>query len=100
MAGLDCAEISPAAWPTLQRGIAGTVTVTDAEAAAAMRDLEAVGLSVGESGAAALAGLRNLRLDAQRIDLGERLATGANTRVLVVATEGITGTASEEVGET
>ena len=35
MAGLDCAEVSPAAWPVLRAGIAGTVTVTDAEADAA-----------------------------------------------------------------
>jgi diaminopropionate ammonia-lyase len=95
MAGLDCSEISPAAWPTLQRGIAGTVTVTDSEAAAAMRELEAAGLTIGESGAAALAGLRNLRLHSQGSDLRERL--GPNTRVLLVATEGITGGADRRV---
>jgi diaminopropionate ammonia-lyase len=91
MAGLDCAEVSPAAWPTLHRGMAGTVTVTDAEAAAAMRDLRGAGLTIGESGAAALAGLRTLRSDGHGSDLRERLATGPSTRVLLVATEGITG---------
>ena len=41
MAGLDCAEVSPAAWPSLLRGIAGTVAVDDAEAVAAMHELAA-----------------------------------------------------------
>ena len=39
MAGLDCAEISPTAWPTLAAGIAGMVTVTDSESRAAMAEL-------------------------------------------------------------
>ncbi len=39
MAGLDCAEVSPAAWPDLRDGIHSTVTVSDAEAAAAMASL-------------------------------------------------------------
>jgi diaminopropionate ammonia-lyase len=79
MAGLDCAEVSPAAWPDLRSGIDRTVTVTDAEAAAAMEELAAHGLVIGESGAAPLAGLRNL---------AEGLA---GARVLLVATEGRTG---------
>lgn len=79
MAGLDCAEVSPAAWPTLQHGIAGTVTVTDAEAAVAMDELTAAGLAIGESGAAPLAALRKLEVDSA-------------TRVLLIATEGRTGT--------
>ena len=43
MAGLDCAEVSAAAWPSLRAGIHGTITVTDAEAHAAMRELAARG---------------------------------------------------------
>jgi diaminopropionate ammonia-lyase len=82
MAGLDCAEVSPAAWPTLRRGIAGTVTVTDEQAAAAMRELP----GIGESGAATLAGLR--ALDPA---LRDHLGLGPATRVLLVATEGLTG---------
>ena len=38
MAGLDCAVVSEAAWPSLRPGICGTVTVSDDEARAAMRD--------------------------------------------------------------
>lgn len=78
MAGLDCAEISEAAWPSLRDGIHGMATVSDEEAAVAMRDLAAAGLSIGESGAAPLAGLRKLELD-------------PSARVLLIATEGRTG---------
>lgn len=91
MAGLDCAEVSAAAWPTLRCGIAGTVTATDAEAAAAVRELSAAGLAIGESGAAALAGLRALVTDPRCSGLRDRLEVGLQTRVLLVASEGITG---------
>ncbi|HEX8204903.1 MAG TPA: pyridoxal-phosphate dependent enzyme [Solirubrobacteraceae bacterium] len=76
MAGLDCAEVSEAAWPTLRDGIAATVTVTDDEAHAAMRDLAAAGLRIGESGAAPLAALRTGAVEARR--------------PLLIATEGAT----------
>ena len=80
MAGLDCAEVSPAAWPDLRAGIAGTITVTDEEAEAARRELVAAGLYIGESGCAPLAALRQ-----------EDGAIGSAERVLLVATEGPTG---------
>jgi diaminopropionate ammonia-lyase len=91
MAGLDCAEVSPAAWPSLLHGIAGTVTVTDDEAAAAMRELAAAGLAIGESGAAPLAGLRALQTDPRCAGLREHVRLGPETRVLLIATEGLTG---------
>lgn len=96
MAGLDCAEISPAAWPSLHGGIAGSVTVSDQEAAAAMRDLVANGLSIGESGAATLAGLRALQTDADCGPLRAHLGTTPHTRVLLIATEGLTGRSSPD----
>lgn len=91
MAGLDCAEVSAAAWPTLRRGIAGTIAVTDDEAAVAMRELAEAGLEIGESGAAPLAGLRALRTDPGCADLRDRLRIGAPTRALLIASEGLTG---------
>jgi diaminopropionate ammonia-lyase len=91
MAGLDCAEVSHAAWPTLQRGIAGTVTVTDDEAGAAMRQLAQAGLAIGESGAAPLAGLRILQTDPRCAELRQHLHVDRGARALLVATEGITG---------
>jgi diaminopropionate ammonia-lyase len=92
MAGLDCAEVSPAAWPTLRRGIAGTVTVSDEEAHAAVRQLSGHGLTIGESGAAPLAGLRALRTDEACRGLREHLGMNRHTRVLLIASEGTTGT--------
>ncbi len=91
MAGLDCAEVSVAAWPSLRDGIHGTVTVTDAETHAAMRELAAAGLAIGESGAAPLAALRALAIEPGCAELREAVALGADSRVLLIATEGPTG---------
>ena len=82
MAGLDCAEVSAAAWPDLRAGIAATAAVTDAEAAAALRRLHDLGLRVGECGAAPLAAL---------LQEGPRPPLRPSSRVLLVATEGPTG---------
>ena len=90
MAGLDCAEVSPAAWPSLRHGITGTVTVSDNEADAAMRELSANGLSIGESGAAPLAGLLALQNDQECRGLRERVAIDRQSRVLLIASEGLT----------
>jgi diaminopropionate ammonia-lyase len=87
MAGLDCAEVSPAAWPSLRAGIHATVTVDDAEVRAAVRELARAGLAIGESGAAPLAALRALCADRT---CRERLAVGARSRVVLIATEGAT----------
>jgi diaminopropionate ammonia-lyase len=75
MAGLDCAEVSTAAWPSLKSGLRGAVTVTDEQAHEAMRELAAHGLAIGDSGAAPYAALAALG------DLG---------RVVLIATEGVT----------
>lgn len=90
MAGLDCAEVSAAAWPTLASGIHGTVTVDDTEVAAAMRDLADAGLTIGESGAAPLAALRALTNDPAAAELRDA-TVNAQSRVLLIATEGPTG---------
>jgi len=94
MAGLDCAEVSPGAWPDLRAGIAGTVTVSDDEAAAAMAELQdGFGLAIGECGAAPLAALRALAggTGAGCTALRDFVGLGASSRVLLVATEGRTG---------
>jgi len=92
MAGLDCAEVSPAAWPSLRSGIAGTVTISDDEADAAVHELSASGLTIGESGAAPLAGLRALQTDEDCRELREHVAINPQTRVLLIGSEGPTGT--------
>jgi diaminopropionate ammonia-lyase len=81
----------------LDRGLAdaarrdrGTVTVSDAEAQAAMAELDAHGLAIGECGAAPLAALRALAGDPAAADLRAAVGLGPATRVLLVATEGRT----------
>jgi diaminopropionate ammonia-lyase len=90
MAGLDCAEISPAAWPSLRAGIHGMVTVTDAETHAAMRELAGHGLVVGDCGAAPLAALRALVADPACAALRAAVELRPAARVLLIATEGAT----------
>jgi diaminopropionate ammonia-lyase len=87
MAGLDCAIVSAAAWDTLHAGITGTVTVSDAETRAAMRELAAAGLAIGDSGAAPSAALHALRTDPACAALREVVKLD---RVLLIATEGPT----------
>jgi diaminopropionate ammonia-lyase len=94
VAPLDCAEVSPAAWPDLRAGVHGTVAVSDAEVAAAMRELAAAGLSIGEAGAAPLAALRALVADPAAAPLRDRIGLGAASRVVLVATEGPTDPAT------
>jgi len=82
MAGLDCAEVSEAAWPSLLPGIRGTITVSDAQTRAAMRELAAAGLAIGHSGAAPLAALHAIDDDLR--------ALVSLDRVVLIATEGPT----------
>jgi len=90
MAGMNCAEISPAAWPSLHRGVHGTIAIGDDEAERAMTELARDGLTFGQCGAAPLAGLRALVSDARCADLRKEVELGFHTRLLLIATEGIT----------
>ena len=90
MAGLDCAEVSVAVWPDLRAGIHGTVTVDDAETHAAMRELAAAGLTIGDCGAAPLAALRALATDPACAALRDAVGLGPESRVALIATEGPT----------
>jgi diaminopropionate ammonia-lyase len=90
MAGLDCAKVSEAAWPSLRAGIRGTIAVTDPEAHAAMRELGAIGLAIGESGAAPLAALRALMTEDECAELRAAAGIDQDSRVVLIATEGVT----------
>jgi diaminopropionate ammonia-lyase len=90
MAGLDCAEVSAAAWPVLRDGILGTITVDDAEARVAMRELAAAGLAIGDCGAAPLAALRVLAGEPECAPLRAAARLGPESRVALIATEGVT----------
>jgi diaminopropionate ammonia-lyase len=80
MAGLNCGNVSPLAWPRVVAGVDLFVAVDDRAAERAMRDLASEGVVAGETGAAGLAGLR-AAVDAGH-DVGES--------VLVLSTEGAT----------
>ncbi len=91
MAGLNCGTVSLIAWPAVQAGVDVFVAVADAAAEQAMRDLAALGVVAGETGAASLAGLRALveHADAAGVDVAGRHA-------LVLCTEGATDPESYE----
>lgn len=91
MAGLDCAQVSPVAWPSLHVGLAGALTVDDAAAQAAVAELDRAGLRIGESGAASLAGLRRLMTDPECGPLRAAVGADTTTTALLIATEGRTG---------
>jgi diaminopropionate ammonia-lyase len=90
MAGMDCAEVSVAAWPLLREGVAGTVLVEDSEIPSATEALAAAGMQVGECGAAPVAALRALTRDPAAVALRDALEVGPGTHAVLVATEGLT----------
>ena len=90
MAVLNCATPSHTAWPVLRDGLTGCVAIADDESRAAMRDLAALGIVAGDSGAAPLAALRALMRDPDCAELARAAGLGPASRVLVVSTEGAT----------
>lgn len=87
MAGLACGEPSILAWRILQPGVDAFMTVRDAAAADAMRQLATLGVVGGESGVAGLAGLIKAARDPA---LRSALGLDASSRVLCYGTEGAT----------
>jgi diaminopropionate ammonia-lyase len=92
MAGLACGETSPLAWRFLEPSVDAFVTIEDDAAIEAMRMLAKgseldMPIVSGESGAASLAGLRAVALSKDR---REHLGLHAQSRVLLVNTEGAT----------
>ncbi|MFM9433653.1 diaminopropionate ammonia-lyase family [Janthinobacterium sp. CG_23.3] len=92
MAGLACGATSPLAWRFLQPCVDAFMTIEDDQAVQAMRTLARgsagdIPIVSGESGAAGLAALQQLRSDpawSLQVRLDEQ------SRVLVVSTEGAT----------
>lgn len=102
MVGLNCGTPSMVAWPAVSTGVDWFVSVDDDPARRAMRDLAACGIVAGETGAAALAGLRAFQEHAP-----EAARLGPSSCVLVIVTEGATdrsnyeavvGRAPEDIG--
>ena len=103
MAGLACGETSPLAWRFLQPSVDVFMTVTDAQAVAAMRRLARgsdndVPFVAGESGVAGLAGLM---LAAATPEMASAIGLTPASRVLLISTEGATAPSvyAELVGE-
>jgi diaminopropionate ammonia-lyase len=87
IAGLACGEPSILAWKLLGPGADAFMTVTDAEAVAAMRAVAALGVVGGESGVAGLAGFLKA---AANPEMRAALGLDASSRVLLYGTEGAT----------
>ena len=84
MAGLNCGTPSIIAFPRILAGLEACVAVEDPAAEAAMRELAACGMVSGETGAAALAGLRAVMAE------GNPLGLGGRSTVVLLSTEGAT----------
>jgi diaminopropionate ammonia-lyase len=89
MAGLNCGEPSSVAWPEVSGGIDLFVAIEDGRALDAVRRMAEAGLVSGETGAAGLAGLLEL-LGGDTRPASETVDAGADTRVLLISTEGAT----------
>jgi diaminopropionate ammonia-lyase len=91
MAGLNCGLASTLALPMVMATFDALVAVDDDRAEQAVRTLSAAGLDVGETGAAALAGLMAV-VEEHR----HALPVPARATVLLLATEGVTDPAGFE----
>jgi diaminopropionate ammonia-lyase len=95
MAGLRCAEPSPAAWPAIEALVDAFVAVDDEATKAAMRMLaRPVGrdprIESGPSGACGFAALVAVMGDEELRPVREALGLGPSSRVVVINTEGAT----------
>jgi diaminopropionate ammonia-lyase len=84
MAGLNCGQASPVAWPIIRDRIDAALAVPDDLARDAMRALAAEGVVAGETGAAGVAGLLAICADEQA---RERLGIGPHTHAMAIITE-------------
>lgn len=92
MAGLNCGTPSALAWPFIEHGLDGVVTVTDRAAATAARDLAAAGVDAGPCGAASLAALRAVLTGGGAEARARHLGLDADSTVALLITEGAAST--------
>jgi diaminopropionate ammonia-lyase len=96
MAGLRCAEPSPAAWPTIRDGVDAFISIPDSIAIAAMQALEwpapTAGadpvIHAGPSGACGAGALMALAHDPALGPVREACGFSQSTRAMVIVTEG------------
>jgi diaminopropionate ammonia-lyase len=96
MAGLNTGTPSKVAWPVISWGLDVLVDIDDEWAKSAMRELAGVGLTAGETGAAALAGLLALVSGPDASSLRRACKLDSDTSVLLICTEGATDPAAYE----
>jgi threonine dehydratase len=96
MAGLNCGTPSQIAWPLLAAGMDAMVTVDDGWARWAVRELAAAGITAGETGAAALAGLAAICQSPAGEPVRRALRLGPGSTALLLCTEGATDPAAWE----
>jgi diaminopropionate ammonia-lyase len=90
MTGLNCGVPSPLAWPILRGGIDVFVAVEDGAAMQAVDLLAKMGLQIGETGAAGLAGLTQLLNGTGSRQTRRNLRIESDSAVLLLFTEGAT----------
>ncbi|SMB78361.1 diaminopropionate ammonia-lyase [Deinococcus hopiensis] len=90
MAGLNCGNTSPLAWPYLQGGLSASIAISDGQAKEAMRLLAQDGVVSGESGAAGAGGLLALLRHEDAANTRAWLGLTPESTVLVISTEGAT----------
>jgi diaminopropionate ammonia-lyase len=95
MGGLRCGEVSRSAFAAVQSIVDGFIAIEDEWAFEAMRLLAAPRggdppLEIGPSGAAATGGVLAALRDPSGAEIRERLGLGPSTRVLTIASEGVT----------
>lgn len=95
MAGLRCAEMSPAAWPAIAAAVDAFVAIDDEWAARAVRALARPAgadpaVVAGPSGACGLGALLAILGDGALGPVCDTLRLGRHSRVLLINTEGLT----------
>lgn len=90
MSGLRCGTPSMIAFPLVRTGVEWFVTVEDHRVASAMNLLAGSGIVSGETGAAALAGLREILASPDAQALRDDLVPLAESTIVVLSTEGAT----------
>ena len=92
MAGLACGTVSVIAWEILSKTIEASMSISDLDAARAMRCLKFCkrshyGIEAGES---ATAGLAGLILTSNTPPLRQKLKINKDSQILIIGSEGVT----------
>ncbi len=89
MTGLNCGTPSLVAWPLVSQGLDLFIAIDDGWSCRSVQDLAAESILTAETGAAGLAGLSALLTEPHAAAIRQELGITADTRILVLITEGI-----------